>query len=669
MSSPPKHTIIRDFAQLADMTMDQSHVVSCDIETNGLYAWAKGAVTNTIGFGVKGHNYIIPMAHPESPFSMDEQFEIVELVMEWLSDKKVVMHNGRFDVTWVWHHYGARFRCDFDTMLAHYILDENSRHNLKTSRKAGPGLAQRFCAAPDWDVDTKTKKGGAGLVKLAEYQAYDLHYTRKLYFVFREMLRDDPHSKKVFDLILCPVADIFAEASFDGIVVNEDKFDEAETYLRGEIEKAEAELSQFATINWRSTKELGELLYKKFRLPVKVRTPKGAPSTSESALNQLDHPCVSALIKLRGANQQLSFFIEGWKPWIHRTRRATYLHPSFKLHGTVTGRPSCEQPNLFQVPRDKRIRSLITSEKGWTFIEADLSQIEMRLAAHVSEDPNLLYAFTHDIDVHWSTALREIERGHGLVDLVTSTAKAITGKKLPYADAIAAMLKAGPDACADIDDQWKEYRKKAKAVNFGYLYGMGWKKFKTYARDNYNVEMTDEQAEASRKYYFQNYPALAPWHARQKSFARRNGYVVSLCGRRRRLPDAMNDHDEMRQSQALRQSINSPIQSFANEINFMSAIQLRKEYGRDKVRICGTVYDAILARVKDPYVEEVVERLLEIMSCPPLFKEFDIKLKVPILAEAKIGPWGEGIAFEKWRKEHASTQRCDVLSTGRDERV
>jgi DNA polymerase-1 len=628
------------------MLTESTSVVSCDIETNGLYAWAKGARTNSIGFGVKGWNYIIPCTDDDWV-----EFCLYE-IMEWLEGKTTVMHNGRFDVSWIWHHYEVRLPCDFDTMIAHYVLDENSRHNLKTSRKAGPGIAQRLCGAPDWDIDTRTKKGKGNLSQLYGYQAYDLHYTRELYFKLSKMLDAEPSAKKVFYEILCPVADIFTEASFDGIVVNEEKFDEAEAYLRGEIEKCEKELNKFAKINWRSTKELGDLLYNKFKLPVK--TPQGKPSTSESALNQLDHPCVSALIKLRGANQQLSFFIEGWKPWIHRTKRATYLHPSFKLHGTVTGRPSCEMPNLFQVPRDKRIRSLITAEKGWTFIEADLSQIEMRLAAHVSGDPNLLYAFTHDIDVHWSTALREIERGHGLVDLVMSTARALQPKRnstSSYAEAIQIMLEAGPDKCADINDEWKEYRKKAKAVNFGYLYGMWWKKFKTYARDNYGVEVTDEQAEASRKYYFKNYPALAPWHERQKRFAQRNGYVVSLAGRRRRLPDAMNENDEFRQSQALRQSINSPIQSFANDINFMSAIQLRQEYGRDKVRICGTVYDAILARVKDPYVDEVVGRLLEIMSCPPLFKKFGIELDVPIEAEAKIGPWGAGIEYHRWREQ------------------
>lgn len=655
MSFQPEYTILKSMGAVYEMVTHNCRVVSYDIETNGLYAWAPDAKTNTIGFGIRGHNYIIPMEIEGSPFDRSQQEQILEVVAEWLEDKIVVMHNGRFDVTWTWRHYGVRLPCTFDTMLAHYITDENSRHGLKTTKKTGPGIAQRLLGAPDWDVDTKTKKGGHGLEQLAAYQAQDLHWTRRLYFHLSKEIASNESTHRVWKEIMCPVADIFAEATFDGIIVDEKKFGEVEKHLREKIKQCEEELSQFGDINWGSTKELSELLYKKFKLPVKVRTPKGKPSTSESALNLLDHPCVEALIRLRGARQQLSFFIEGWKPFIHKTYRATYLHPSFKLHGTVTGRPSCEWPNLFQVPRDPIIRSLITAEPGWTFVEADLSQVEMRLAAEVSQDPNLLYAFTHGIDVHWATAMREIERGHGLVDLVMGTARAldVTFELAPsYADAIHVLIEAGPDACAEVNVEWKEYRKKAKAVNFGYLYGMGWPKFKTYARDNYGVEVTDKQAQDSRKYYFENYPALRPWHDRQKLFAQRNGYVVSLCGRRRRLPEAQWEHDEMRQAMAMRQAINSPIQSFANDINFMSAIQLRKEFGRDKVKICGTVYDAILARVKDPYVDKVTGRLLEIMSCPPLFKKFGIELTVPIEAEAKIGPWGSGIEYHKWRKQN-----------------
>jgi len=659
-SRRPNLHICRTHRDLKRLLQDSSLVVSYDIETNGLNPFAKGSKINTLGVGTEATDYVIPVALRDGNvgFSRDDVEDFAEDLLDWMTepDRVVVMQNGKFDILWTWVKFGVRLPCHFDTMLAHYALDENTSHALKSSKKGGEGLTQRFLGVADWDVDKKTKTGAAGLQALANYQAPDLCYTRELYSVFMPMLEKEPAAKKIFDEILMPVSRIFMEAQYDGVVIDMAKFDDAEAYLREQVAKAEEELNGFARINWRSTKELGELLFGKFKIKPPLKTPKGKPSTSESALNMIDHPCVSALLKLRAANQQLSFFIEGWKPHLHQTRTACYLHPSFKLTGTVTGRPSCENPNLFQVPRDKRIRSLITAEEGWTLVECDLSQIEMRLAAEVSKDPNLLYAFTHGIDVHWLTAMREIERGHGLVELVMATAKQLEHGKMSYADAIQVLVEACPDKCCAINEEWKEYRKKAKAVNFGYLYGMWWKKFKQYARDNYGVEMTDAQAEASRKAYFENYPSLAPWHARQKSFVARNGYVWSLSGRKRRLPNAMlgdaTREDEMKSSQAKRQAINSPIQSFANEINFMSAIQLRKEYGRDKVKIIGTVYDAILMRVRNDYVDEVTGRLLEIMRRPALFDSFGIKLTVPIEGEAKVGPWGAGTEYHKWREQN-----------------
>ena len=178
---------------------------------------------------------------------------------------------------------------------------------------------------------------------------------------------------------------------------------------------------------------------------------------------------------------------------------------------------------------------------------------------------------------------------------------------------------------------------------------MWWKKFKTYARDNYGVEVTDEQAEASREAFFSMYRDFPDWHKRQKRIANRDGFIETLTGRRRRLPDAMSHDDSPARGAAERQAINSPVQSLANEINLMSAIQLRKEYGLDKVKLCGTVHDAILAMVKNEYVEEVFLRLMEIMKRPELMDTFNINLAVPIEADGKVGPWSTGVSLEKWK--------------------
>src|SRR5690606_19881442 len=253
--------------------------------------------------------------------------------------------------------------------------------------------------------------------------------------------------------------------------------------------------------------------------------------------------------------------------------------------------------------------------------------------------------------------LREIERGGGQKELVLSTARTATqNPKLTYGEAIDVLLKIGPDTAADIDERWKEMRKKAKAVNFGYLYGMWWKKFKIYARDNYGVTLDDKQARASREFYFATFRDLEAWHERQRRFARRNGYVRTLSGRKRRLPAAMLAEDTPERREAERQAINSPVQSFANELNLMAALQLREEYSRKVVRICGTVHDAILLRVRNDYVEEVHNRLLEIMRRPKLMDEFGIDIFVPIEGEGKVGPWGAGVPLDKWLKEQSNAK-------------
>lgn len=642
-------------------------IVSFDIETTCLYPWQKTelkmvkgkptyedrpAQITMIGFGTSSGEFSLPMHHEESPFSNEALDDMVHEIDQVMREREVelVMHNGKFDCLWMLQHYGVRWHelFVFDTMLAHYILDENSRHGLKE-------LAMRFCGAPDWDMDRDDKRGRAPIDKLALYHAHDLYYTLKLRKKFRKMLLEEWESWRVFDKILMPCSRMFTDIEYSGIFIDHTKFEEADEALRAMKDEAEKSLAKWGNINWGSAAQLSKLLYDDLGIHCPEKTKTGNNSVSESALNQIDHPCVGDLIKFRGAKQQLSFFIEGWKPFIHWRRSGgedhAYLHPSFKIHGTVTGRLSCEHPNLQQVPRDPRIRTLITAPPGWTLIECDLSQIELRIAAELAQERRMLWAFAHDVDVHWLTAISEIERGAALKDLVLDTARTWKqDKTLKYGEAIEVLLEMGPDAAAEINKEWKEYRKKAKAINFGYLYGMWWKKFKLYARDNYGVEVTDEQAQESRTAFFDEYADYPKWHQKQRRYAQRWGYVKSLSGRRRRLPYATEVEDSPRRREAQRQAINSPVQSFANEINLMAALQLHEEFGLDKVRIVGTVHDAILARVRTELVPQVMRRLLQIMTRPKLFDDFDINLKVPVLADGKVGPWGAGVTLEKWEK-------------------
>ena len=675
--------IVMSRDDVEEMIADIHGAVSYDIETTQLYPWQTQHLddkTNkwvkdpepkivSLGFGTARNQWCLPVNHPQSPWTQDEVEEIMDRIAEKQDDFMMIAHNGKFDILWTWVHLGVKFDLHFDTMLAHFLLDENMRHGLKY-------LAQVYCGAPDWEIDLTEKQGmNVPLKKHCKYLAHDLYYTRKLRYVFGKMLKDDWEVKRVFDKIMMPCANLFVEIEYDGVFIDMDQFGEAEEVLREQYDKALAELEEWepdhyvkkdgttyyfkdarrkndpTRFNWGSTDQLRWLLFDHLGIKPLDKTAAGGYSTSESVIKRLDHPCTEALLRFRAAKQQLSFFIDGWKPFLHQQSRGFYLHPSFKLHGTVTGRLSCEHPNLQQVPRDPRIRSLISAEKGWTLIQCDLSQAELRIAAELAREPAMTHAFLHGIDVHWLTAIREIERGGGLADLVIGTACKIKKKNdMPYADAIQVLIEVGHEVATEVEKEWKEYRKKAKAVNFGYLYGMWWKKFKEYARDSYGVTITDEEAEASRETFFDNYAALPEWHKRQKRYARRHGYVKSLSGRKRRLPEAKHADDTPERRAAERQAINSPVQSFANEVNLMAAIQLRKEYGRNVVKICGTVHDAVLFRVRNDMVEEVYARMLEIMQWPDLMDEFDISMTVPIEADGDLGPWGKSISIEKARK-------------------
>lgn len=697
-NSEPKlnYTIIDNMQKFKQLKRDLRGVVSVDIEATCLYPWQeyaykkrkrKGVDVETktydpakvvsIGFGVKGRQYVLPVQAEawECPFPLDVIETMLEEITDLLEDCIVVGHNGKFDFLWLWVHFGLKWfeMFAFDTMLAHYMLDENDFHSLDH-------LAKKYFGADDYDVPLPLKQGKKGTLKdHAKYLAKDVLYTLELREPLLNELRKEGDVKLVFDHIMMPCARLFTEVEFDGVCVDMSKMAAAEKHLLNEMHSAKTRLDKWAKINWGSSQQLAKLLFGKKRdgglgLDIIDKTPKGAPSTNESVILRLDHPLAGDLIKYRGAKQQYNFFIKGWKPYLHQLGGAWFLHPSFKLHGTVTGRLSCEHPNLQQVPRDVRIRQLITAPKGYTLVEADLSQIELRIAAELAQEKTMLSAFHKGIDVHWLTATRELERGGGgkHVKTIIRTAEAYLKKqgkpkKLRFADAMQIVIeKVSPAVAEDLQKEWgetdpemlwKEIRKKAKAVNFGYLYGMWWKKFKIYARDNYGVIIDDEQAQESREFFFATFPGFEKWHSRQRRFANMNGYVRSLSRRKRRLPRAMDRSDTPERREAERQAINSPVQSFANEINLMAAIQLRKEFGRNTVRLCGTVHDSLLLWVKNEHIAKVTERLLVIMTRPQLFDKFEIELGVPICAEAKVGAWGTGISFERWKSHESSRKR------------
>jgi len=314
------------------------------------------------------------------------------------------------------------------------------------------------------------------------------------------------------------------------------------------------------------------------------------------------------LLEYREWAKYESTYFASWAEKMHNDR----VHANYKLTGTVTGRLSSGKEegdksrglNAQQIPRNPFLRGIFGAPDGWQFVEADFSQVELRLAAHYAQEPTMMRLFQMGEDIHMATAIL------------------MTGK-VP----------------AEISS---EERKKAKAVNFGFLYGMGWRKFIIYARDNYDVVVTDEEAQLFRKRFFAQFSKLAMWHARQRRLVRQYHQVSSAIGRVRHLPDILSEDEDVA-AEAERQAINSPVQGLGSDLMLISLNRLHPQFPTDEVRIVGTVHDSGLFEIRDDVVDKWVPVIRDTMQDLPLKKMFGAQLTVPIVVDIKVGKhWGEG---------------------------
>jgi len=597
-----KLTIINSDEQFSEFIAKLSQQDRCafDIETTGLFPWKPNAHVVSMGFAFADEQYVLPMEHREGFLFKDPQAQIVKgkCIADIFRGIDVITHNGKFDALWVKVCLGMDIHISHDTMLMSHLLDENIPHGLKY-------LAEAYLGAPNYDLDVSQKTGGAPLSVLARYNALDVFYTRALYNRFITEMKEDPALYKFYKKVIIPAVNAFLDIEYRGVYVDCSKLSETKLYLQAEVARLENELNAYKRgVNWNSTQQVGQFLFKDLGLSVLEYTPKGAFKTSESVLQRLDHPAAKLILDYKESYKMLGSFITSWIEKMVDSR----LHPNFKLHGTVTGRLSCEEPNLQQVPRNPKIRSLVTAPEGYTFVEADFSQVELRIAAMLSGDPTMRELFLTGQDIH------------------TKTAQVISGKDMSQME--------GFDA--------KEWRKKAKAINFGFLYGMGAKKFQEYARDKYRVAFSLEESQRIRKTFFDTYSGLQVWYNRQDRTATLNGYVRSPSGRVRHLP-GIHSPDDFERSQAVRQAINSPVQGFASDTTLVSVVDIVKQL--PSVKVVGTVHDSVLMEIPTAEVDGLLPRIKSIMENPPTFKEMGIEVTLPIKVDISVGNWGSG---KKW---------------------
>lgn len=587
-------------------------------------------------------SWLIPLEHPESPW-VDKSTWVLKLLRKYLETPWFwkIAQNGKFDDRWL-RHRGIKPYLNFDTMLAQHLIDENAPKGLDF-------LATVYFRATNWGKgnmcfeDTFGKKGQplqqlTGLKKMGKYCGIDTIYTRKLYPPLRDKLLDDEKTARIFKYITMPGSRMMETVENNGIWVDRKKlgqrYQEACHNVGEVLEKLESYVPDDfwelqgrkkprgikTKINWNSPDQLGYFLFSPKKkggigLTIVEKTAGGKASTAEHTLIELEgkHSACDLLLEYRKWTKYLNTYIE---PWLEKSDNVDWrMHPNFKIYGTVTGRISSEDPNPQQTPRDKFLRANIGAPKGWKFIEGDYSQIELRVVAFLSGDPRMVRAYSNGEDIH------------------AITASSILGIPLEM------FMKKTPA-------ERKELRKMAKAVNFGFVYGMWWRKFKAYAKDNYGVEVSDAEAKLFREKFFRLYKGLDPWHKRQQRIVKATKQVRAPHGRIRHLGDIDSD-DEGIAKEAGRQAINSPVQGFASgDLTLLAAVMMDRIIQRfldpKAIKINLLVHDAIMIEVRDDWVERIKPILKGVMENTPLLEYFDLDFTIPIIADIQSGQyWGE----------------------------
>lgn len=504
--------------------------------------------------------------------------------------KDTVAHNGKYDQLWCLEKFGVCPPVTWDTMLAEHLIDSEGPKGLKV-------LGAKYLGVPDWSVDVKNAADLPQEV-LYEYAAMDTAVTA-------EVRRKQVCNERLLKDLLMPASKALTFAEQNGVGLDRRGAESLKVELMERADEITNEVSVYGPC--KTPREISTLLYETLGLPILERTDTGRPRVTGSILKRLDHPVAVMLAERQKIQKGISAFLN---PWLDATdgNDDPRMYSTFRLTGTATGRLSSGGAegssgiNLQQIPRDQRFKRLIMAREGYTLAELDYSQIELRVAAHLADEPTMIDIYCTGGDIH------------------TRTAQAVTGR----------------------DDVTKSDRTKAKAVNFGFLYGMGAASFKDYARDSYGVNLTDEEASEYRKRFFELYSKLPGWHKRTKEAAVKSGYVETLFGRRRYL-DGIKYGGGSEKGAALRQAVNTSVQSVASDMMILALGLIHRLIvcGPYDAKIVATVHDSVLLEIAEDCAEGVAMKVKHIMEHLPL-SHFGVKLNVPIEAGLSIGSrWGE----------------------------
>jgi DNA polymerase I len=568
-----------------------------DTETTSINALDSEIVALALSWK-KGEGYLVYF--PESREKTLSMLEIVRPVFADPSSKKIGQ-NLKFDLQ-VLGNYGIEVKGPlFDTMLAHYLLEPDMRHNMDL-------LSETYLTYTPVSIESLIGEKGRNqktmraveVEKIVEYSVEDADVTYQLKQVFEPLLIKEGLNQLATNIEM-PLIEVLADMERSGISINEDDLKVIASQLREDIILLEKEIFDLAGMefNISSPKQLGDILFIRLKLDDKARLTKTKQfTTNEEILQRLSHkhPIIDKVLEYRGLKKLLSTYVETLPLLV--SKKSGRIHTSFNQAVAATGRLSSNNPNLQNIPvkdeRGREIRKAFVPADGHLFLSADYSQIELRLMAHLSRDKGMIADFLSGSDIHAATAAK------------------IFG--------------------VDIKDVTREMRSRAKTANFGIIYGI--------SSFGLSERLTIGRKEAKELIdgYFASYPGVKIYMDECIRKARDLGYVTTMFGRKRYTRDIQSSNQVVR-GNAERNAINAPIQGAAADIIKIAMVNIHKRLKKEnlKAKMILQVHDELIFEVMPDELEKLKDIVISKMSGAA-------RLDVPLKVE-----WGTG---KNWLEAH-----------------
>jgi len=571
--------------------MSKQESVCFDTETTGLNTLD----AEIVGVAFSWENYTgfyVPI-----PEENEEKQKRLNQLKSFFEDENIekVGQNLKYDIKVLKTHGVSVKGKFFDTMLAHYIINPDMRHNMDV-------LAETYLNYSPMSIEKLIGKKGKNqgsmrdveLEKITEYAVEDADITFQLKQFFEEEIKE-AHNEHLFHQLEIPLLEVLADMETEGINVDESVLKDISKSLDSDIESLEKSIYEKAgeEFNIGSPKQLGEILFGKLQIAKKPKkTKSGQYSTAEDVLSfhAKEHQIAQDVLDWRGLSKLKSTYVDALPKQIHKNTGR--IHTEFMQTVAATGRLSSTNPNLQNIPirteRGRQVRkAFVAKDENYRLLAADYSQIELRIIAALSDEETMIKAFQNGEDIHASTAAK-------IFDVA-------------------------------LDEVTREQRSQAKTVNFGIIYGVS-----AFGLSN-QTDLSRSESKELIETYYKTYPKLRAYMDDQIEFARENEYVKTVMGRRRYLKD-INASNGMVRSGAERNAVNAPIQGSAADIIKVAMINIHKKLkeGHYKSKMLLQIHDELIFDIHNEELEELKPLIQSEM-------ESAYKLKVPLDVEVGIG--------------------------------